>query len=322
MSRQIVLCSLILLIAGFANPAPAEKNLVRPPGTTRYAAMVTRLQELARDDKYGRLTLGSIGRSVRGRTLWLITLHDKSVDIAHTRRVFYICRQHGHEPAGTEAALQFISDLVSADPGTPLADDLNRVTVYIVPMANPDGAEAFLRHNAHDVDLNRDWLARREPETRALYRAIEAMHPDIVADQHELYPTDSRGDLTEAAAPGSGADAKVVSVCESLQDRVRLALGEAGHVVTSHWVDDHRPARLAHRFWSVRAHIPAILFESARHEGSGRSVAERAALHRQFMGVVLGYLAEDGKGKPTVPPSTVPFPNNNPGATVPTPGQE
>ncbi|MDQ2798227.1 MAG: hypothetical protein M3Y13_01115, partial [Armatimonadota bacterium] len=183
----------VLLAAGAGH---AERNLTRPPGTTRYAAMLRQLNAL-RDYDHAqgadRMELTSLGQSVKGRQIWMVTLHDASEDrplapdnegigeesegmasqaptLAPSelgqggKKIFYLCRQHGHEPSSTEGAMAFINKLVRAEKGSTMAEELRRVTVYVVPMANPDGAEAFLRHNAHNVDLNRDWLKRTQPE--------------------------------------------------------------------------------------------------------------------------------------------------------------
>ena len=203
MPRWIYTFAALLISALTISSAHAEKNLKRPPGTTRYAAMVSRLKALAAYDKAhgGRMVLSNLGESVQGRSLWMVTLHDPSV--APGKKIFYLCRQHGHEPASTEGALAFIDELVKAEEETPLAASLKAATVYVVPMANPDGSEAFLRHNAHDVDLNRDWLRRTQPETKALWAALERLHPDLVTDQHELYPDDTR--RISPRRPGRGA---------------------------------------------------------------------------------------------------------------------
>lgn len=318
-----------LLLLLFALPAHAEKNLARPPGTTRYAPMVAQLQALLAYDKTqgtGRMALSSLGHSVKGRDLWMVTLHD-SPPVAATgsapatpasagdsapatdapavpdsttapvpavaappalpKRLFYLCRQHGHEPASTEAALQFITQLVKATPGSPLALDLQHVTVSIVPMANPDGAEAFLRHNAHDKDINRDWLRRTQPETRALYHAIVALHPDMMTDQHELYPDDTRPDFTETAGAGSGAPASLVQTCGTAQAVVQTVMQAAGYPTARHLVTDHHPARLAHRFGCIVAQVPTILFETNRLTRLHRSVLARAQAHLQFMIALL-----------------------------------
>lgn len=279
------ICALLALLV--IAPAQAEKNLERLPGTTRYAAMVSRLNALLTYDKNhaGRMGLSSLGTSVQGRSLWMVTLHEPSADPG--KKVFYLCRQHGHEPASTEGALAFIDDLVQADSSDPLANALKQATVYVVPMANPDGSEAFLRHNAHNVDLNRDWLKRTQPETKALYAALLRLHPDLVTDQHELYPTDPRPDFTETVGPGSGANGNLIAECDDTQAVIQGALLAEGIPTASHLITDKHPARLAHRYGCVVAGLPTILFETNRLNGSGRGVAARAVAHRRFMTAIL-----------------------------------
>ncbi|MEO7716065.1 MAG: M14 family zinc carboxypeptidase [Capsulimonas sp.] len=284
----------ILLLPIIPSATHAEKNLVRPPGTTRYQPMVARLKSmLAYDHAHGagRMGLSSIGMSVKGRSLWMVTLRDPSVTAEQTKKVFYLCRQHGHEPASTEAALSFAAKLVKAGPDDPLADTLKHVTVYIVPMANPDGSEKFLRHNARDVDLNRDWLKRTQPETRAIYKTVFRLHPDLMTDQHELYPSDSRGDFTETVGPLGRAMPQVVDSCMGTQQIVQLSMASEGFHTRSCVIDDGHPARLAHRYENVKGGVPTILFETNRSNGGGRSVAARAEAHERFMTVILRDLA-------------------------------
>ena len=235
-----LLFALLLLLI---TPARAERTLSRPPGTTRYGALVQQLDNLSNYDRAHskRMTLSSLGKSVRGRNLWMVTLG------SGPKRLFYLCRLHGHEPASTEAALAFVTALVKAEDNTPSVGYLQAATVYVVPMANPDGSEAFLRHNAHDADLNRDWIKRTQPETRALYKEIAKLHPDLMTDQHELYPNDTRPDFTEVADTGSGASQGVITACLDAQAVVSGAMTAEGFPVVSHTVTDTHPARLTHR---------------------------------------------------------------------------
>jgi hypothetical protein len=288
MANRTWLCACLLLLTAPCAGVRAEHILVRPPGTTRYAGLVRDLGSLRDYDQtqgWHRMTLESIGRSVDGRDLWMVTLHDPNVD-SPGKKVFYLCRQHGHEPASTEGALSFISTLVHAAPGSDLADCLKQVTAYIVPMANPDGAENYLRHNAHDVDLNRDWLARTQPETQALWRTISRIHPDIMTDQHELYPNDYRPDFTETAGPKAGAPESTTVTCETMQTVVHLSLAADGIRNRSYAIEDNHSPRLAHRFGCIIAGIPTILFETNRSDPN-RTVAMRGAAHEQFMRVVM-----------------------------------
>jgi len=234
-----------------------------------------------------RMMLSSLGHSVRGRNLWMVTLG------SGPKRIFYLCRQHGHEPASTEGALAFIDTVVKADAVSPIANTLKSVTVYVVPMANPDGSEAFLRHNARDADTNRDWITRSEPETKALYLEISKVRPDLLTDQHELYLDDTRPDFTEVVAAGSGASEKVIASCWDAQMVVTGAMSAEGFPLVAHTITDTHPARLAHRFNAVKLGIPTVLFETNRLFGTKRTVAERAKAHEKFMMTLLRYLGGD-----------------------------
>lgn len=295
-----ILAALTLLLT--AASAHAEKDLIRPPGTTRYGAMVRKLNGLRRYDQTHekRMSLTSLGHSVQGRSLWMVTL-----GTGGAKHVFYLCRQHGHEPASTEAALAFITALVKADPETPIAGCLKNVTVYVVPMANPDGAEAFLRHNAHDIDLNRDWIQRSQPETRELYLEISRLHPDLMTDQHELYPNDTRPDFTEVVAAGSGAAPGVIATSLDAQNVISGAMQAEGFPVVRHQVTDTHSARLAHRFAGIVLGVPTVLFETNRLTGSGRTVAKRAAAQEACMQAILRYAAGALNPLPVEPPAPV-----------------
>lgn len=280
MPRLPVTVLVLLFFVSIAS-AKAEKNLIRPPGTTRYAAMMQLLDALADYDTEheGRLTISSLGKSVQGRDLWMATVG------SGPRTIFYLCRQHGHEPASTEGALDFLDAMVKAKSGSSLAKLLDAATVYVVPMANPDGSEAYLRHNARNQDLNRDWLRRTQPETRALSAALSRLHPDLVTDQHELYPDDTRPDFTETAGPGSGATAEVVAACDDTQVVLQGAMRAEGFGTVSHLVTDTHSPRLAHRYISIVAGLPTLLFETNR--AGGRTLSARAAAQKEFMLIVL-----------------------------------
>ena len=94
-------------------------------------------------------------------------------------------QQHGNEPAGGEAALAIADRLAGPD-----AALLDRVTVYIVPRANPDGAERFVRATRSGVDVNRDHLLLQTPEARAIAALTHRIRPDVVLDLHEFTVAD------------------------------------------------------------------------------------------------------------------------------------
>ena len=63
-------------------------------------------------------------------------------------------QMHGNESTTTKALFDVFNTLISNNPI--IKHILNACTLYIIPILNPDGAEAYTRVNANAVDLNRD----------------------------------------------------------------------------------------------------------------------------------------------------------------------
>lgn len=135
--------------------------------------------------------LGSLGRTAQDRDIpWLVFTAEGHQDIDAIARldrpvVWLIGQQHGNEPAGGEAMLALASALADGE----FAALLDRITVVVVPRANPDGAAAFQRRTGLDYDMNRDHLIATLPETRGVQTAMTRLPPDLVVDAHEYGAT-------------------------------------------------------------------------------------------------------------------------------------
>ena len=120
---------------------------------------------------------------------------------------------HGNELSAPEAALLVAYHLLAAR-NDPLVDRiLSEVLVFIDPLQNPDGRARFLQHfteslglepnpnpdalehiepwpggrmNHYLFDMNRDWFALTQPETRGRVRALLAWRPLVFVDLHEM----------------------------------------------------------------------------------------------------------------------------------------
>jgi hypothetical protein len=147
-------------------------NLTR---TISYGDMKTFLESV---DGKGPVHVSIEGSTTKGRSVYLVHLGRAS---APARKIVFYAQQHGDEISSKDALLYLIRD-ISAH-----AEKLPQDTgVWILPMMNPDGAEAGTRVSGAGVDLNRDHITLEQPETQALYQVIRRVRPDIAVDCHEF----------------------------------------------------------------------------------------------------------------------------------------
>ena len=120
---------------------------------------------------------------------------------------------HGDEISSSGAAMAEAYHLLAAEDDATVELILRESLVLIDPMQNPDGRARFVFHNTmgrarwedpapaaaqHDqpwpggrvnhylFDLNRDWFAQTQPETRGRVAALLEFMPHVVIDLHEM----------------------------------------------------------------------------------------------------------------------------------------
>jgi hypothetical protein len=135
----------------------------------------------------GRLALEEVGRSVQGRPIHLLTLG------SGPRRILLWSQMHGDEPSATPALLDLADTLLSLDVPEHRAI-LEGLTLLLVPMLNPDGAERYLRRNAQAIDVNRDALALSTPEGRLLKALRDRFQPELGFNLHDQNRRTTVGD--------------------------------------------------------------------------------------------------------------------------------
>ncbi|MEL1244260.1 M14 metallopeptidase family protein [Flavobacterium sp. DGU11] len=209
--------------------------------------------------------IGEQGKSVLGKPVYSV--------IAGTGKtsIFIWSQMHGNESTTTKAVFDFLSFLKSDDDFSKTLKD--NFTFFILPIVNPDGAEAYTRVNANAVDLNRDSVNLSQPESRILRRCFEEFKPDYCYNMHDqrtifgvgegpqpatvsfLAPSyDEARDLNEARLKAVNV---IVAMNETLQHYIPGQVGRFDDSFNINCIGD--------MFQSLG--VPTILFEAGHYEG-------------------------------------------------------
>ena len=222
------------------------------------------------------ITLRTLGVSVQGRPISMVETPPRA------EAVLLLGRQHPPEVTGALAMRAFV-DTVLAD--TELAGRFRaRHAVLIVPLLNPDGvALGHWRHNAGRTDLNRDWGAFTQPETRGVAAMLDTLDARgiklrLMLDFHSTRNTDFKLFYTqrkeEGAAPARFASHWLNGVRQRLPD-VEFT---------------HRPTKstsdTAKKYFFERYGIPAITYELG-DEADPERIAEASPVFAEEMMRVL-----------------------------------
>ena len=112
------------------------------------------------------------GLSVEKRSIYSIKLGTGK------KRILLWSQMHGNESTTTKALFDIINTLQKQN------SILESCTLLIIPILNPDGAEAYTRLNANEVDLNRDAQALTQPESKVLRDCFERFQPNFCFNLH------------------------------------------------------------------------------------------------------------------------------------------
>ena len=104
------------------------------------------------------MKLFSIGKSVKGKELWVMKISD-NVELDEVEPEFkYISSMHGDEITGRELTVKLIDEIATKyGSDSEITDLVNNTEIYILSSMNPDGSELRQRANANGTDLNRNF---------------------------------------------------------------------------------------------------------------------------------------------------------------------
>jgi len=121
-----------------------------------------------------------IGRSLENREILMISFGTGPVNILAWSQM------HGDESTATMALVDILNFFSADDEFNEMRTELlQKLTINLIPILNPDGAEKFTRRNALNIDLNRDAQRLQFPESKALKSARDSLNADFGFNLHD-----------------------------------------------------------------------------------------------------------------------------------------
>ncbi len=170
----------------------------------KHAELAERLQALAARHS-GRMKLETVGQSFEGRDIRQLTVG------GGPRTILLWSQMHGDEPSATPALLDVADYLLAHAQDPAAARILERLTLVMIPMLNPDGAERYQRRNAQAIDVNRDALNLATPEGSLLKAVRDRLQPELgfnLHDQNRRTTVTGAGTLASIALLAVSGDAQ------------------------------------------------------------------------------------------------------------------
>lgn len=126
-------------------------------------------------------TLDELGKSVEGRGITSLKWGNGAT------KVMLWSQMHGNESTATMALFDLFNFLEGENDDHEALRDLlkKQLSLKFIPMINPDGADAFKRRNALDIDLNRDAISQISPEAVILKQARDDFEPEFGFNLHD-----------------------------------------------------------------------------------------------------------------------------------------
>ncbi|HKI45349.1 MAG TPA: M14 family zinc carboxypeptidase [Balneolales bacterium] len=218
-----------------------------------------------------------IGKSVEQRSIYRISVGNGPVP------VLMWSQMHGNEPTATMALFDLFRCLTLRGP---LFEELSslllaNLTLHIIPMVNPDGAERFQRRNALGIDLNRDALALQSPESQILMNQARSLKPTFGFNLHDQMRYHTPGlSPSPAALTFLAPPVDYNGIIPQNRRHAMQVISGLSNYLTSHlpdrigsYKDDYEPRAFGDQFQQLG--ISTILIESGGYEGDSEKMIPR-----------------------------------------------
>ncbi|AUP77236.1 M14 family metallopeptidase [Flavivirga eckloniae] len=240
--------------------------------------------------------LNNLGDSVEVKTVGESVLNNPiyalKIGEGH-KRVLMWSQMHGNESTTTKALFDLLNTFLGS---SDLEHVLKACTLYIMPILNPDGAQAYTRINANEVDLNRDAQNLTQPESKVLRAAFELFKPHFCYNLHGQRTIFGAGQANKSATvsflapaqdepctitPNRKVAMEIIAVMnDALQNVIPGQVGVYDDSFNLNCVGDTFQAE----------NVPTILFEAGHYENDYEREVTRELIYISYV-TSLHYIA-------------------------------
>lgn len=145
-----------------------------------------------------------------GRSHKKIPIYKVAIGEGKTKILIW-SQMHGNESTGTKAVFDLFKWLTDAD-SKAISQILKKCTLVFITMLNPDGAEAYTRVNAQNIDLNRDAVDLIASESKLLQSVLKEINPKFcfnLHDQRTIFSINKKPATISFLAPSEEESRKV-----------------------------------------------------------------------------------------------------------------
>lgn len=123
----------------------------------------------------------SLGRSFEGREIQKVVIGNGP------KKILLWSQMHGNEATATMALFDIFNFFQNTSGEFLEIKKLleSKLELHFIPMLNPDGAERFIRRTAQGIDMNRDAVALKCPESEILKNQVLTLKPEFSFNLHD-----------------------------------------------------------------------------------------------------------------------------------------
>lgn len=234
--------------------------------------------------------IDTIGSSVLDEPIFAITIGKGP------KKILMWSQMHGNESTTTKAIFDLCNVFAYQSNSNDIKNILDKCTIAIIPMLNPDGAKAYTRVNANEIDLNRDAQVLSQPESVTLRTYFDAFKPDFCFNLHGQRTIFSAGNVNHPATISFLAPAQdnactitktrkkamelIVKMNENLQQQIPNQVGIYDDAFNLNCVGD--------TFQSLD--VPTVLFEAGHYANDYEREVVRVFIFQSLM-VAIHHIA-------------------------------